>query len=166
MANAIPAAGSHNTDQTGADAGTFSRSSVYYAPDSVWHQSELGSALEVGPLSVIGELDPTGANGVLLEVLSLFVKSLDPLLALLDQHRAEGSAVGIKFEAGKLTSAAQRMGALKLAAACQEITRHFGSGEFRVAPSKLDPLIDQLVTEVIRVQRKVKQLLASAAARH
>ena len=149
-----------------AGARTLARDSVHYAPDSVWHQSELGSALEVGPLSVIGELDPTGANGVLVEVLCFFAKSLDPLLALLDEHRSHGSAVGIKFEAGKLSSAAQRMGASRLAEACDAITQHFGSGEFRVAPSKLDPLVDHLITEAIRVQRKVQQLLALAPARH
>ena len=149
-----------------AGAGTFARDSVHYAPDSVWHQSELGSALELGPLSVIGELDPTGANGVLVEVLCFFAKSLDPLLALLDEHRARGSAVGIKFEAGKLSASAARMGASRLAEACNEITRHFGSGEFRTAPSKLDPLVDHVITEVVRVQRKVQQLVAFAHARH
>jgi HPt (histidine-containing phosphotransfer) domain-containing protein len=124
----------------GADAVPTDRDSVYYALGSAWHRSELGSALEIGPVSVIGELDPTGANGVLLEVLCLFAKSLDPLLALLDEHRARGSSVGIKFEAHKLGSAAAQTGALRLAAACMEVTRHFASGDGLSAPSKLDPL--------------------------
>jgi HPt (histidine-containing phosphotransfer) domain-containing protein len=96
----------------------------------------------------------------------LFEQSLDPLLALLDEHRARGSSVGIKFEAHKLSSAAAQMGALKLAAACREITRHFASGEFRAAPSKLDLLVDDVITEIIRVQRKLHHLQTLATGSH
>ncbi len=116
-------------------------------------------------MSVIGELDPTGTNGVLLEVLCLFEKSLDPLLTLLEEHRAQGSSVGIKFEAHKLSSAAAQMGALKLSAACKDITQHFASGEFRSAPAKLDLLVDHVITETIRVQRKLHHLLTVDAGR-
>ena len=149
-----------------ADLTTVARGSVYYALDSAWDQSQLGSALQVGPLSVVGELDPTGINGVLLEVLSLFASSLDPLLALLEEHRARGSAVGIKFESRRLSSAAAHMGALRLAAACNDITRHFASGEFRLSPASLNPLVDHLIVEIIRVQRKLRQLLNLAAECH
>lgn len=111
-------------------------------------------------------MDPTGANGVLLEVLCLFGKSLDPFLDLLDEHRERGSAVGIKFEARRLSSSAAQMGALRLVAACDEITRHFESGDFRSNPSNLDPLVDHVITETIRVQRRLHHLLTQAAGPH
>lgn len=103
---------------------------------------------------------------MLLDVLCLFAKSLDPLLALLDEHRGRGSAVGIKFEAHKLSSAAAQIGAMKLAAACNDITRHFASGEFRSTPARLDPLVDRWIAEIIRVQRKLHQLLTLATEAH
>ncbi len=137
---------------------------VFHAHASVWHQSELGSAFEIGALSVIGELDPTGERGVLKEVLWMFRESLDPFLALLERHRAHGSSSGIKFEAHKLSSAAAQVGALRLAAACRGITAHFDSGEFHAAPERLDGLVDDLVTETVRVQRQLRQLLGEAPA--
>jgi hypothetical protein len=91
----------------------------------------------------------------------MFAKSLDPLLALLEEHRVRGSSVGIKFEARKLTAVAAQMGALKLSSACMDITRHFASDESRSAPWELDPLVDHAITETIRVQRKVRDLLTS-----
>ncbi len=137
------------------------RDSVFHAPNSLWHQSELGGAFDIGPLCLIGDLDPTGANGVLKEVLGVFGKSLEPLISLLERHRSRGYAIGIKFETWRLTETASQMGAMQLSAACVGVTRHFESDEFRTAPGKLDALVDSVMTEVVRVQRKVRQLLAS-----
>jgi len=58
------------------------------------------------------------------------------------------------------------MGALKLAAACRDVTRYFASGEFHSAPAKLDALVDHVITEMIRVQRKLHDLLTFAAESH
>jgi HPt (histidine-containing phosphotransfer) domain-containing protein len=109
---------------------------------------------------VLGDLDPTGANGVLREVLGVFGASLEPFIALLERHRSRGNASGIKFEVHKLASAAAQMGAMRLSAACKAITRHFDSEEFRMTPARLDDLVDSVLMEAVRVQRKVRQLLS------
>jgi hypothetical protein len=132
--------------------------SVFFAPASQWHQSELGGAFDIGPLSAIGELDPTGEHGILKEVLGSFGNSLEPLLALLECHRARRNTTGIRFEAGKPGATAAHMGAANLSAACEGITFFFESNEFRTAPWKLDNLVDGVLTEAVRVQRKVRQL--------
>jgi HPt (histidine-containing phosphotransfer) domain-containing protein len=97
---------------------------------------------------------------VLKEVLTLFGTSLEPFIDLLERHRARGCSTGIKFEAHKLMSAAAQMGAMRLSTACGQISRHFDSGEFRASPERLDALVDDVMTETIRVQRKLVQLLA------
>jgi len=96
---------------------------------------------------------------VLKEILGMFETSLEPLIALLEQHRAHGCSTGIKFEAHKLGSAAAQMGAMRLSKACRAISRYFDSGEFRTAPAGLDALVDDVMTETVRVQRKLHQLL-------
>ncbi len=138
------------------------RDSVFFAPDSQWHQSELDGAFDIGPLSVIGDLDPKGEHGILKEVLSSFGNSLEPLIALLECHRARRNTTGIRFEAGKLGATAAHMGAVNLSAACEGITFFFESNEFRTGPWKLDNLVDGVLTEAVRVQRKVRQLMGAS----
>jgi hypothetical protein len=133
--------------------------SVFFAPDSQWHQSELDGAFDIGPLSVIGELDPKGEHGILKEVLGEFGKSLEPLLALLERHRSEGNAPGIRFECRRLGIAAAHMGATNLATACAGITDYFEDRQRRSSLGKLDSLVDAVMTEAVRVQRKVRQLM-------
>ena len=128
--------------------------------NTIFSQEELGDVFALGPISVISELDPTGENGVVKEVLELFGSSLDPLLALVESHLRNGSSCGIKFEAHKLQSAAAQMGAMKLAADCAGITRHFASQGHQTHPEMLTALVHVLMTEVVRVQRKLGRLLA------
>ncbi|MEO7335366.1 MAG: Hpt domain-containing protein [Caldimonas sp.] len=137
---------------------------VIHGPGAAWSRDELGDDFDVSALSVIGELDPTGVNGVLEEVLGMFGESLDPLLSKLDRLRATGSASGVMFEAHKLKSAAGQLGALRLSTACADVLKLFDSDaptEVAGALSgELDALLDVMMAETIRVQRKVRRLLA------
>jgi HPt (histidine-containing phosphotransfer) domain-containing protein len=141
--------------------------SVVHRPGSSWSRFDLGYDLDVSTLSVIAELDPTGAHGVVEDVLRMFQESLDPMLVRLEQLRAAGSTTGIRFEAHKLYSAAGQIGALRLAAACAAITRHgrvTGQSAPDGAPGAVDEVLDallhELVSETIRVHRKLRRLLA------
>jgi len=53
------------------------------------------------------------------------------------------------------------MGAVHLAQACAGITLYFESNEFRTTPGRLDFLVDVVMTEAVRVQRKVRQLVSA-----
>jgi hypothetical protein len=44
-------------------------STVTYRPGSTWSQGDLGEAFDFEAISVIGDLDPSGASGLLEEVL-------------------------------------------------------------------------------------------------
>ena len=136
---------------------------VNHSPGATWTQDDLGDDLAVGPLSVIGELDPTGAQGTLKEVLAMFMESLDPMLTDVEHHRAHGYATGIRFQAHKLQSASAQIGATRLAASTRAITAYFASGG-SLATGPLDPalsaLVDSLVAETIRLQRRLHHLLA------
>jgi HPt (histidine-containing phosphotransfer) domain-containing protein len=145
---------------------------VTYRPGSTWSQGDLGGAFDFEAISIIGDLDPSGANGLLEEVLSVFLESLEPMLVAVEWHRAAGSVAGIRFEAHKLKSSASQVGALRLSDACAEVMRRFGGDESantaykkRSGPlgAELDLLVDNLISEAIRVQRKLRRLLTQSA---
>jgi HPt (histidine-containing phosphotransfer) domain-containing protein len=127
-----------------------------------WSQFDLGSDFDVATLSVVATLDPTGANGVVEDVLRMFQASLEPLLVRLERHRATESMSDIRFEAHKLYSAAGQLGAVRLTRACNAVLDRFHE-EGRRAPeimdTEFDSLLIQLIGEIIRVQRKLAQLL-------
>lgn len=138
---------------------------VVHGPNAVWSKQELGDDFDVTTLSVIGELDPTGANGVLEEVLKLFGDSLEPVLTKLERLRAASAGEGIMFEAHKLKSAAAQLGALRLSAACADVLKHFEAdpGALKAAhlAPELERLVDVMMAETIRVQRKLRRLLGA-----
>lgn len=129
---------------------------------STWSQHDLGEAFDVGTMSVLSELDPSGVNGIISEVLILFQASLDPVLERLEHCRSAGSAADIRFEAHRLKSAAAQLGALRLASACAEIMKNLSAEA--VAPTgsrdtEVELLVDKLVAEIVRVQRQLRRLL-------
>jgi HPt (histidine-containing phosphotransfer) domain-containing protein len=136
---------------------------VVHRPGFAWSQFDLGADLDAGALSVIAELDPTGENGVVEDVLAMFEQSLDPLLTQLERVRRDKSPTGLRFEAHKLYSAAAQVGALRVSRACAALTQHFHSDPWAdpvAFDAELQTLYDELVVEIVRVQRKLKQLLA------
>jgi HPt (histidine-containing phosphotransfer) domain-containing protein len=135
---------------------------VIHSLGSTWSQSDLGEDFELAPLSVIGELDPSGDEGAVNDILKMLLKSLDPMLAKVEAHRAAGSPEGIKFEAHKLQSASGQIGAMRLSAACAAISRYFSAGgSLAPGPIKgaLGDLVDSLVSEAVRVQRRLRKLV-------
>lgn len=138
---------------------------VVYRPGFAWSQFDLGVDLDAGALSVIAELDPTGANGVVADVLAMFQESLEPLLSQLDRVRADKSPNGLRFEAHKLYSASAQVGALRVSRACAALTRHFHSEPWtddKAFDAECDVLYQELIVEIVRVQRKLRQLLAGS----
>ena len=137
---------------------------VQHSLYGAWSQSELGEAFDVSTLSVIGDLDPTGANGVVRDVLAMFLDSLDPVLESIESDiRSPGSAERLRFGVHKLKSAAAQMGALRLASACESVERHLLSHPER-APhldADLRLLVGTEMAEIIRVQRRLRTLLFS-----
>ncbi len=135
---------------------------VIHSLGSTWSQDDLGDDFELGPLSVIGELDPTGNDGAVNDILKMLLASLDPLLAKVEAHRANGSPEGIRFEAHKLQSASGQIGAMRLSGACAAISRYFSAGG-SLAPGplsgELGGLVDVLVSEAVRVQRRLRRLV-------
>ena len=147
-------------------------STLTYRPGSTWSQIELGEVFDFEALSVIGDLDPCGTDGFLEEVLSIFLDSLDPMLLAVERQRDASSVSGIRFEAHKLKSAASQVGARRLSEACDEIMKRLDGDEHANAAYKrcseppvaeLDLLVDNLISEAIRVQRKLRRLLAQSA---
>jgi HPt (histidine-containing phosphotransfer) domain-containing protein len=139
-----------------------STQTVRHSLDGAWGQTELGEAFDVTTLSVIGELDPTGANGVVREVLALFQDSLETALDSIERDlRAPAGAKRLRFAAHKLKSAAGQLGALRLAAACAAVEKQLTANPERSPRLDLDLrlLVDVEVTEIIRVQRRLRALL-------
>lgn len=139
-----------------------SLNTVRHSLDGAWSQAELGEAFDVTTLSVIGELDPTGANGVVREVLAMFRDSLEPTLESIEVDlRHPGGPQRLLFAAHKLKSAAGQIGALRLAAACEAVEAHLTlkpphQGTLSV---ELRGLVDNEMVEIIRVQRRLRTLL-------
>jgi HPt (histidine-containing phosphotransfer) domain-containing protein len=135
---------------------------VRHSLDGAWGQAELGKAFDVTTLSVIGELDPTGANGVVREVLAMFRDSLEPTLSSIETALGHPEAAKrLLFAAHQLKGASAQIGALRLAAACVAIEKHLAS---RLAHSaepdgELRALVDKQIAEIIRVQRRLRALL-------
>jgi HPt (histidine-containing phosphotransfer) domain-containing protein len=146
------------TPKRSQDAGD----SVIHRPGSSWSQLDLGRAFDITTLSVIAELDPSGVNGVVEEVLAMFLDSLEPMLVKVERLRAAGAVSAIQFEAHKLRSAAGQIGALRLAEASAAIETHCltKTAKAVMMDDTLDALLHALVSETIRVQRKLRRLLA------
>jgi HPt (histidine-containing phosphotransfer) domain-containing protein len=136
---------------------------VTHRPGLTWSQVDLGEDFDVFTLSVIGGLDPDGEARVVEEILGLFLDSLEPALVTIERLRAARSSVGILAEAERLKAAADEIGAQRLSDACFTAVNsfHIGTRTGAVfANAALDTVVEDLVTEIIRAQRKLRRLLA------
>jgi HPt (histidine-containing phosphotransfer) domain-containing protein len=135
---------------------------VRHSLQAEWSQADLGDAFDVSTLSVLADLDPTGARGVVREVLELFARSLEPELDRLERHLlTPNSEEQILFEVHRMGSAAAQIGALRLAAACRDIEVHVKSRpDSAISPdTRLMQLVEMLLAEIVRVQRRLRKLL-------
>ncbi|MDP9044789.1 MAG: Hpt domain-containing protein [Pseudomonadota bacterium] len=145
------------SDQRAPSRSWESLETVRHSLGGAWSQADLGAAFDVTALSVIGELDPTGAHGTVREVLSLFGKSLEPELERIEACLAQPAmASQLKVEAHRLKGAAAQMGALRLAAACKLVEQTCAAG----ATENTTECAEALIAEIIRVQRRLSRLLA------
>jgi HPt (histidine-containing phosphotransfer) domain-containing protein len=129
---------------------------------STWFQSDLGEELDVEQLSQLSDLDPTGAKGVVNDVLVMLMESLDPTLVRLERHKASGDAVGLRFEAHKLQSASGQLGALRLSEACRAVSAHVAARADAASSRSdlvLDALVDAMSYETVRLERRLRRLL-------
>jgi hypothetical protein len=137
--------------------------SVTYRPGSTWSQADLGEDFDALTLSVIGGIDPDGQAGVVEDVLKQFLNSLEPAMLNIEKLRTARSSGGILAEAQKLNAAAGQIGAQRLADACFAAMNsfHIGTRTGAVfANATLNVVVDDLIAEVIRAQRKLRKLLA------
>jgi HPt (histidine-containing phosphotransfer) domain-containing protein len=135
---------------------------VRHSLSGTWDQAELGEALDVSTLSVIGDLDPTGVNGVVREVLAMFLDSLEPALTSLERCASDPNcSKRLQFGAHQLRSAAGQIGALRLAAACVAVDSYLNShpGRTPLVDVDLRHLVEREMAEIIRVQRRLRALL-------
>lgn len=137
--------------------------SVIHRPGSAWSQADLGDDFDVLTLSVIGGIDPDGRAGVVEDVLRQFLNSLEPVMVEIEKLRTARSSGGILAEAQKLNATAGQIGAQRLADACFAAMNsfHIGTRTGAVfANATLDVVVDDLIAEIIRAQRKLRRLLA------
>lgn len=135
---------------------------VVHTLGATWTQDDLGEELAVGPLSALGELDPSGAEGAVSKILNILLDSLEPSLTTLERHRGAGNATGFRFEAHKMQSPTAQLGADRLAAACKAISDYFvRGGSLKTGPlePELLTLVDLMEAETIRLQRRLRKLL-------
>ena len=79
--------------------------------------------LDAAALARLRELDPDGRNGVVRRVLTAFESSLSRMLAQLAAEVDGGNAAVVASVAHTLKSSSASVGALRLAAACEEAER-------------------------------------------
>jgi hypothetical protein len=122
---------------------------------------ELREEVDVTALSVIGEVD-AGVNGAHHEVLVAFQRLLEPTLASIESDLTDPAGAGrLLLAAQRLKRAAVEIGALRLAAACDAVERHLTSRPARAVnlDIELRSLVGKEITEIIRVQRRLRTLL-------
>lgn len=88
-----------------------------------WSQADLGAAIDLKILSVLGEMGSSGTNGLVLDILVMLQKTLGPMLVRLKRHRDVGCAAGVRSEAHRIKSSASQLGDLRLAGAAGEILK-------------------------------------------
>jgi HPt (histidine-containing phosphotransfer) domain-containing protein len=131
---------------------------VRHSLQGFWSQSDLGDAFDVQTLSQVAELDPTGISGAVVEVLGLFQASLEPALVSIEADgRAPDAAKRLSATAHGIRGAASQVGALRLAAACMNLEKLAVS--HRISRGALVAAAEDIVCEMIRVQRRLRVLL-------
>jgi hypothetical protein len=92
--------------------------------------------LDAAALSRLRELDPEGRNGVVRRVLATFETSLGRMLSQLAAEVDGGNAAVVASVAHTLKSSSASVGALRLAAACDEVERRARESRDAGAPAQ------------------------------
>jgi HPt (histidine-containing phosphotransfer) domain-containing protein len=115
----------------------------------------LTAVLDAESLERLRELDPQGANGLLPRVLRAFDTSLGRLLGQLDEARARNDAAAMRHVAHTLKSSSASVGALELSRICADIERRLREPD----PGELQPLLDDMVAQSLRVRAVLRPVL-------
>jgi hypothetical protein len=146
-----------------ATEGFDTPATIRHSLDGEWSQEQFGDAFHVSTLHSISELDPAGSAGIVREVLTLFYATLELEMEKLEWCLCSpGSGAQILYEVHRLKSASDQLGALRIAQACFHIERHFACNAVfgEVWPNEeLAVLVELLLEEVMRVQRRLRTLL-------
>lgn len=113
--------------------------------------------LDPQALSNLAQLDPTGASKLLSRVLVTYRNSLTRLMAQLVTARQPIDPVVLKLVTHTLKSSSASVGALEFSAQCGAIEQALREGRV----DGLQPMLDDLVVEAVRVDAAVLQLLSS-----
>ena len=88
---------------------------------STWSQADLGDAIDLSALSTIADMDSSGTNDLVVDILTTLRRTLTQMLERLEHHRLAGSAAGVRFEAHRIKSSASQLGAFLLADAAEAV---------------------------------------------
>lgn len=113
--------------------------------------------LDAQALGMLTQLDPTGANQLLLRVLNTYRSSQARLMAQMVAARRPFDAATLRLVAHTLKSSSASVGALGLSALC-------GAAELALRDGRLDDLpliLDDLQAQAGRADAAVRQLLLS-----
>ena len=114
------------------------------------------SLLDAAALAALHQLDPTGANLLVLRVMTIYRSSLARLLDQLTLARACDDVAALRLVTHTLKSCSASVGALLLSALCAQAEQAVRGGRLQDLP----PLLDQLESEAVRVDAAVLQLLS------
>jgi HPt (histidine-containing phosphotransfer) domain-containing protein len=92
-------------------------------------------------------------------VLRAFDTSLQRLLGQLEQARAAGDITAMRHVAHTLKSSSASVGALELSRICADIERRLREPD----PGELQPLLDDMVAQGLRVQAALRPVLHNPA---
>ena len=127
------------------------------APAQSWTGGTAPCLLDPQALSNLAQLDPTGASKLLSRVLVTYRNSLTRLMAQLVAARQPIDPVVLKLVTHTLKSSSASVGALEFSAQCGAIEQALREGRV----DGLQPMLDDLVVEAVRVDAAVLQLLSS-----
>lgn len=115
------------------------------------------AALDDAALARLSELDPDGSNGLVERVLSTYAASLDRLMAELRAARVAGQSDVVRRVAHTLKSSSASVGATVFASLCAQVE----AATREPQPGTVEPLLDALEAETVRVRRAVHVRLAA-----
>lgn len=118
-----------------------------------------GAGLDAAALANLAQLDPTGANRLMQRVLTTYRSSMARLLAQLAAARTQADPATMRLVTHTLKSSSASVGALGLAALCNDAERALRDGRTDGLPE----LLDLLVAESAWVDAAVLQLLSDVS---
>lgn len=113
--------------------------------------------LDPAALARLSELDPDGRGGLVQRVLQTYVESMHRLLAELRQARAEGCSAVLGRVAHTLKSSSASIGAVGFVSLCARVEAAVRAAD----GSDLSPMLDELESESLRVERAVRARLTA-----